>query len=133
MIVADGDSEVRRLLRVKLGAAGFDVREAASVAEIRTAARHGSPPDALVCEWRLADGDPVSLFADLATWGPQKPAIVILSELDGDDDIERALVAGGDDVVAKPFSPAELILRVRVALVRRAIARGRETESDLER
>jgi DNA-binding response OmpR family regulator len=122
VIVADGDGEVRRLLHAKLRAAGFEVGEASSAQEVREVAqRH--PPDVLVCEWRLADGDPGSLFGELATvLGPQQPVVVVLRELDGDGDIEEALLAGADDVAAKPFSPTELLLRIRVALVRRALA-----------
>ncbi len=121
VLVADGDEEVRRLLRVKLGAAGFEVTEAGSVAEVRAGARR-LPADVLVCEGRLADGDAAALFRELrAGPGGDRLVIVVLTGVDSDDDIRAALAAGADDLVAKPFSPSEVILRLRVGLARRAL------------
>ena len=121
VVVADGDDEVRRLLRVKLGAAGFEVVEAASAAEVRAAVRPGLP-DVLLCEARLADGDAADLFAELRSApGGGRPVLVVLDGLETDAAIDAALAAGADDLVAKPFSPSEVILRLRIGLARRAL------------
>ncbi|WP_065754530.1 response regulator [Bradyrhizobium paxllaeri] len=73
--------------------------------------------DLIVIDRRLPDGDGVELLARLRGLQP-RPGILVLTALDDPIDIARALDAGADDYLVKPFEPIELIARAK-AVVRR--------------
>lgn len=118
VLVVDDDDEIRRLLRVKLVKAGFDFEEAANTEQALHVLR-GIQVDVVVCENMLSDGDATSLIATLSALPISEPPFVVLGEGDDDADICGALRGGADDYVPKPFSPRELIQRIRTAHLRR--------------
>lgn len=120
VLVVDGDENVLRLLEIKLSHEGFSVRTAQEGEEGYIAARIGSP-DVVVAGDALGPLDSHSLVRALSDL-PVPPAIIFLSHHDGDEDVEHALMAGCSDYVLKPFSPHEMIHRVRVTLLRRRLA-----------
>ncbi|MCV9941264.1 response regulator transcription factor [Boseaceae bacterium BT-24-1] len=73
--------------------------------------------DLIVIDRRLPDGDGVEMLARLRQLQP-RPGVLVLTALDDPNDIARALDAGADDYLAKPFEPIELIARAK-AVVRR--------------
>jgi two-component system KDP operon response regulator KdpE len=77
-------------------------------------------PDVVILDLSLPDIDGIELCRELRTWS-QVP-IVVLSVRANDADKVAALELGADDYLTKPFSPKELVARVRVAL--RHAARG---------
>ena len=70
----------------------------------------------------LPDGDGVEMCRALRAWSEMP--ILVLSAMGEEDHKVRALEAGADDYVTKPFSPRELVARLR-AILRRAGAAAR--------
>lgn len=113
ILVVDDEPQIRRALRVVLRANGYDVREAATGEEALDAAA-AQPPDLVILDLALPDSEGVEVCRGLREWS-QVP-IIVLSAHGEDDTKVRALDAGADDYVTKPFSTPELLARVRVAL-----------------
>jgi two-component system KDP operon response regulator KdpE len=112
VLVIDDEVQIRRLLRACLEGNGYRVLEAASGQEgIREAAQH--PPDVVLLDLGLPDMDGVSVLKRLREWS--RVPVVVLSVRDREEDKVAALDNGADDYVTKPFGPAELLARLRVA------------------
>jgi two-component system, OmpR family, KDP operon response regulator KdpE len=120
VLVCDDEAQILRALRVILREEGFDVLPAGSAAEaLDSAAVH--PPDAAIVDLVLPDGDGVEVCRSLRDWSDMP--IVVLSAVGEEAEKVRALNAGADDYVTKPFGPSELIARLNAAL-RRATPKG---------
>jgi two-component system KDP operon response regulator KdpE len=118
-LVIDDEVQIRRLLRVALEGAGYDVHEA----EAGQPGLHAAAmvrPDIILLDLGLPDLDGLSVLRRLREWS-QTP-VVVLTVRDSDEDKVGALDAGADDYVTKPFSTAELLARLRAAQ-RRALPR----------
>jgi two-component system KDP operon response regulator KdpE len=115
VLVVDDEHQILRALRVILRDAGFDVVEAATAEEAldRAAVR---PPQAAIIDLVLPDGDGVDVTRRLREWSAMP--ILVLSALGEEDEKVRALEAGADDYVTKPFGPRELVARLQAALRR---------------
>lgn len=115
VLVCDDEPQILRALKVILREAGHEVIEAATMEEAldRAAVR---PPEAAIVDLVLPDGDGVELCRRLREWS-QLP-IIVLSAVDEEDMKVRALEAGADDYVTKPFGPRELVARLEAALRR---------------
>lgn len=85
----------------------------------------------IVLDIALPDGDGVSLCREWRTRGIRTP-ILFLTAKDEEFDVVRALDAGGNDYVTKPFRMQELLSRMRV-LTRSSLPTARELEWDAER
>jgi two-component system KDP operon response regulator KdpE len=123
VLVCDDEPQILRALRVVLRDAGFEAIPAATMEEALDAASL-RPPDAAIVDLLLPDGDGVELTRRLREW-TQAP-ILVLSAVGDEADKIRALDAGADDYVTKPFSPPELLARLR-AVLRRAAPSGGES------
>jgi two-component system KDP operon response regulator KdpE len=108
----DDEPQIRRLLRVCLEAQGYRVLETATGQEALTEAALRRP-DVVVLDLGLPDLDGVTVLKRLREWS-QVP-VVVLSVRDREEDKVAALDNGADDYVTKPFSPGELLARLRVA------------------
>lgn len=119
-LVCDADPRSVRALRVVLRGAGFDVDETGTcqAALARAALR---APDVAIIELVLPDGDGVELCRRLREWSAMP--LIVLSAIGDEDQKVRALEAGADDYVTKPFGISELLARIRVAL-RHAVRSG---------
>jgi two-component system KDP operon response regulator KdpE len=133
-LVIDDEPQIRRLLRISLEANGYKVCEAASGQEgIVTAAQ--CRPEVVLLDLGLPDMEGIAVLKRLREW-LQVP-IVVLTVRDREEDKIRALDAGADDYVTKPFSSGELLARLRAALRRNqpqsadAIFRTGELEVDM--
>jgi two-component system KDP operon response regulator KdpE len=115
VLVCDDEPQILRALKVVLREAGFDAlgvetaREALDAAAVRR-------PDAAIVDLVLPDGDGVEVCAQLRSWSEMP--ILVLSAVGEEDQKVRALEAGADDYVTKPFGPKELIARLRAAMRR---------------
>ena len=118
VLVCDDEPQILRALRVLLRDGGYDVDAAATAEE---ALDHAAlqPPDAAVIDLVLPDGSGIDVCRELRSWS-QMP-ILVLSAVGEEDAKVRALEAGADDYVTKPFGPRELLARLAAAL-RRASA-----------
>lgn len=115
-LVVDDESQIRRALEVGLRTRGYEVAVAAeggSALEILA----GSAVDVVILDLGLPDMDGIQVLERLRAWSAVP--VVILSVRAGQDDKIRALDAGADDYVEKPFAIGELLARIR-AVLRRA-------------
>jgi two-component system KDP operon response regulator KdpE len=120
VLVVDDEPQIIRGLRVILTNAGYRVEEATTKKEALDAVSV-RPPDAIVLDLILPDGDGVEVATDIRRWS-QVP-IVVLSAIGDERQKVRALDAGADDYVTKPFGSEELLARMR-AVVRRKSDEG---------
>jgi two-component system, OmpR family, KDP operon response regulator KdpE len=115
VLVVDDEQQILRALRVILREAGFEALPASTGEEALDLAAL-KPPDAAIVDLLLPDMDGVELCRRLRDW-TQMPMIVLSAV--GDEDAKvRALAAGADDYVTKPFGPRELIARLQANLRR---------------
>ena len=116
LLVIEDDASLGPWLRDALEAAlgGADLVTTLDEAQ---AALQVRPFDLVVMDRRLPDGDAVTLIAGMRRLTP-RPSILVLTALDDPNDIAKALDAGADDYLAKPFEPVELIARARAVLRR---------------
>jgi two-component system KDP operon response regulator KdpE len=115
VLVCDDELQILRALRVILGDAGFEVIATATAKEaLDAAAVH--PPNAAIIDLVLPDGDGAEVTAQLREWSEMP--ILVLSAVGDETEKIRALNAGADDYVTKPFNPDELIARLNAVLRR---------------
>ena len=115
ILVCDDEPQILRALRVTLRNEGFDVVPATGAGEALDAAAL-QPPDAAILDLLLPDGDGIEVTRRLREWSGLP--IIVLSAVGEEEQKIRALEAGADDYVTKPFGPGELIARLHAALRR---------------
>ncbi len=119
ILVCDDEPQILRALKVILRDAGFEAVPAETMEEAldKAAIR---PPDAAIIDLVLPDGDGIELCRQLRQW--TEMPIILLSAIGDEDEKVRALEAGADDYVTKPFGPRELVARLEAALRRAGAA-----------
>jgi two-component system KDP operon response regulator KdpE len=116
VLVVDDEPEIVRGLKIVLRDAGYAVEAAYTKSEALSALAT-RPPEALVLDLVLPDGDGVSICKEVRSWS--RLPILVLSAVGDEREKVRALDAGADDYVTKPFGTGELLARLR-AVLRRA-------------
>ena len=113
ILLIEDEPQMRRFLRITLTTHGYRLVEAATAQEglMQAATRN---PDVVLLDLGLPDLDGLEVTRRLREW-TQTPVIVI-SAREQEQDKVRALDAGADDYLTKPFSAGELLARIRVAL-----------------
>jgi two-component system, OmpR family, KDP operon response regulator KdpE len=117
ILVCDDEPQILRALRVILRDAGFEVHTAATAEEALDAAAV-RPPDAAIVDLILPDRDGVEVTRSIRQWSDMP--ILVLSAVGDEAEKIRALTAGADDYVTKPFGPGELVARLNAVLRRAA-------------
>lgn len=117
ILVVDDDANIREVLRIALGSAGFEVAEAPD-GRAALAAVARAMPDFIVLDIGLPEMDGLEVCRTIR----KTSTVPILFLTAQGDEIDRVvgLEIGADDYVAKPFSPRELLARVRAILKRTA-------------
>jgi two-component system, OmpR family, KDP operon response regulator KdpE len=115
VLVCDDEPQILRALKVVLRDANFEV-DAAETAEQALDRAAVRPPDAAIVDLVLPDGDGIEVCRSLREW--TRMPIIVLSAVGEEDEKVRALEAGADDYVVKPFGPRELVARLEAALRR---------------
>jgi len=113
ILVVEDDAPVRRFLRTALTAHGYRVAEAESAAEA-LATITTAHPDVLLLDLGLPDRDGIDVTREIREWGSLP--IIVISARGREEDKVRALDAGADDYLTKPFGTKELLARIGVAL-----------------
>jgi two-component system KDP operon response regulator KdpE len=131
ILVCDDEPQILRALKVVLREAGFEPVPAETVEEALDLAAV-NPPDAAIVDLVLPDGDGIDILRGLREWS-QMP-VLVLSAVGDEAAKVRALDAGADDYVTKPFGPRELVARLEAALRRVGEGAGQPaiTVGDLE-
>ncbi len=115
ILVIDDEPQIRRVMRVTLSAAGYEVTDARTSGEGLQQVR-SELPDLVLLDMNLPDMS--GLEACRAIRDGSSTPIVILSVRNSERDKVDALNAGADDYVTKPFSMEELLARIRAVLRR---------------
>lgn len=123
MLVVEDEPEMQRALRTGLGYHEFDVRVAGSGEDaVRESALWR--PDVILLDLGLPGMDG---FETLRALRPTtRAAVIVVSVMPGEKDKVRALDAGADDYVVKPFGVDELVARIKAVLRRQADIRSGE-------
>jgi two-component system, OmpR family, KDP operon response regulator KdpE len=113
LLVIDDEPQMLRFLRASLSSHGYRLTEARTAADglAQAAARS---PDVILLDLGLPDADGIDVTGELREWN--RAPIIVLSARGQDEDKIKALDAGADDYLTKPFSVGELLARIRVAL-----------------
>ena len=117
ILVVDDEVAIQRFLRTVLSAEEFSLHQAEN-GHAALAAAAAVKPDIILLDLGLPDLDGVEVIRRIREWS-QVP-IIVLSVREREDDKVKALDAGADDYLTKPFGIAELLARIRVSL-RRAV------------
>jgi two-component system, OmpR family, KDP operon response regulator KdpE len=117
VLVVDDEPQIVRGLKIILRSAGYAVEAAENKADA-LALLAARPPDALVLDLVLPDGEGVEVCREVRQWS--RLPIVVLSAVGDEREKVRALDAGADDYVTKPFGTDELLARLR-AVLRRSV------------
>lgn len=117
VLAVDDESDVLRLIQVKLQKAGFDVLTARDGEEgLQVAlAEH---PDVVLMDVMMPRMDGYTAVAQIREHMQPSPLILMLTAKGQEQDIVRGLGGGADDYIIKPFAPRELIARINVALIK---------------
>jgi two-component system KDP operon response regulator KdpE len=115
ILVVDDEPQIVRGLNVILRGAGYGVETAATKHEALDAVAV-RPPDAMVLDLVLPDGSGVDVCSEIRSWSALP--IVVLSAVGDEREKVRALDAGADDYITKPFGTDELLARLRAVLRR---------------
>lgn len=120
ILVVDDDKHIRELCRIYLEASGFSVLEAAD-GQAALAVMAAERPDLVVLDVMLPKLDGWQVLNEVrkdSIWLP----VVMLTAVGDEEDRVLGLDLGADDYLTKPFSPKELVARVRAVLRRAALA-----------
>jgi len=128
VLVVDDEPQIVRALKVVLREAGYEAvpAETASEALDLAAVR---PPEAAIVDLVLPDEDGIELTRKLRAWSEMP--ILVLSAVGEEEQKVRALEAGADDYITKPFGTRELVARLNAAL-RRAAPADEEPSIEVE-
>jgi DNA-binding response OmpR family regulator len=112
LLIVEDDPGIRSNLERALSNVGYSCAHASTATEARSVE---SPPDLVLLDLGLPDGDGVDLARELLARWPDLPIIMLTARSD-ELDVVIGLDAGAVDYVTKPFRLAELLARVRAQL-----------------
>ncbi|MCV2351520.1 response regulator [Paucibacter sp. Y2R2-4] len=120
VLLVEDDRELRSTLSEALRVEGYAVHTAASLADAQAQLQHArQPPDLILLDLGLPDGDGQSLLTQLRR--SKNTPVLVISAREQDGEKIQLLDAGADDYLVKPFSISELLARMRVALRHRGL------------
>jgi len=126
ILLIEDEPQMRRFLRISIQGHGYRFIEAPTGQEGLTEIAMRNP-DVVLLDLGLPDIDGLELTRRLREWS-QVP-VIVLSAREQEEDKIRALDAGADDYLTKPFGAGELLARIRVALRRMTMQRTEGGES----
>jgi two-component system phosphate regulon response regulator PhoB len=129
ILVVEDETPIREMISFVLEQNGFNAIEACDIDQA-LAKIHEPYPDLILLDWMLPGGTGVSLAKKLKQneYTRNIPVIMLTARSDEDDKV-KGFEAGVDDYVTKPFSPKELIARIK-AVIRRVSPTSLEEEVD---
>ncbi len=120
VLVVDDEPDITALVAYHLARAGYRVSTASSGGEALKAARE-ERPDLVILDLMLPGVSGYDVLSELRKLEDTKDiGVILLTARRDEPDRIRGLSLGADDYLTKPFSPAELVLRVQAVLRRLA-------------
>lgn len=120
ILLVEDEPGIQELLKLNLGQAGHQVT-AASDAEDALQYLKSALPDVILLDWMLPGMSGIDLCKRLRSDNRYQPVPIIMLTARGEEqDRVAGLDTGADDYITKPFSPRELVSRIRAVLRRRA-------------
>ena len=120
ILVVEDEPAIQELIAVNLEHAGHRVQRACSAAEADASIR-AALPDLVLLDWMLPDLTGTALARKLRSDARSKDIpIIMLTARAQEQDKVAGLESGADDYITKPFSPKELLARIKAVLRRRA-------------
>ncbi len=116
VLLVDDEPEIAGVLRAYIEREGLAVETAGTVAEA-LASLNRAPPDILVLDVSLPDGSGLDILRVASEQGRRIPTLMLTARSEEADRVV-GLELGADDYVSKPFSPREVVARVRSILRR---------------
>jgi two-component system phosphate regulon response regulator PhoB len=127
ILVVEDEPAIQELVAYACRNSGFEVRRSDSVRSARDAVA-GQLPDLVLLDWMLPDQPGIDWLRELRGADRMRGLPVIMLTAKGNESERVAgLDAGADDYVVKPFSPRELVSRIRAVFRRRAPQLAGET------
>ncbi|MDH0748736.1 response regulator [Pseudomonas sp. GD03842] len=126
LLVIDDEPQIRKFLRISLASQGYKVLEAGTGTEGLSQAALNKP-DLVVLDLGLPDIDGQEVLSQLREWSTVP--VLVLSVRASEGEKVRALDAGANDYVTKPFGIQEFLARIRALL--RQVPDAEQTESAL--
>ncbi len=125
ILVVEDEQPIREMISFALASAGFDIDEAGDSRQAQMAiANHR--PDLVLLDWMLPGTSGIDYARRLKKEElTRELPIILLTARAEEEDKVLGLEAGADDYITKPFSPRELVARIR-AVMRRGAASGDE-------
>ena len=129
ILIVEDEPEIRELLNFSLVRAGFDVAEAAS-GEMALQYLDNKLPDILIVDWMLPGMSGVELAKRLRRDElTNKLPLLMLTARSEETDLLKSFESGIDDYMSKPFSPRELVARIKALLRRTGVPEDDTVES----
>jgi two-component system, OmpR family, KDP operon response regulator KdpE len=122
-LLIEDEPQIRRFVRSSMEAEGWQVFETETIKRglIEAGTRK---PNLIILDLGLPDGDGIDFIRDVREWSTVP--IIVLSARVGEADKIKALDAGADDYLTKPFGSGELLARVRATLRRQRLPASNE-------
>ena len=114
VMIADDDLPTRMLLRAAINQWGYEVVEASDGEQAWKILQQKQPPMLLVVDWLMPKIDGIELSARIKQELTFHPYVILLTQLTGTSNIIKALEAGADEFLTKPFNMTELRSRLAV-------------------
>jgi len=129
ILIIEDEPQIRKFLHVTLAGHGYRIIESDTGTDGLSQAFTRNP-DLIVLDLGLPDLDGVTVIGRLREWSAAP--VIVISARDREDDKIKALDAGADDYVTKPFGAGELLARMRVALRHRVMRLSGKNETIYE-
>ena len=124
VLVVEDDADIRELITWKLEQAGYSTvaasdGDAGVAAATGAVGASGSAPDLILVDWMMPKMNGLEVTRALRD-NPitARIPIILLTAKAQETEVERGFAAGVDDYIVKPFSPREMLSRVRAVLAR---------------
>ena len=131
VLIVDDEAPIREMIAVALHMAGYQSLEAEN-AQIAHALVVDHQPDIILLDWMMPDVSGIELARRLKRepFSADIPIIMLTARSEEDNKVQ-GLEAGADDYITKPFSPRELIARLK-AVLRRTSSAGIDQPIEIE-
>jgi len=121
ILIVEDEKPIRDMIAFGLRRAGYEVREAEDCRQARIQVAD-QVPDLVLADWMLPDMSGLELTRRLKKDPATKdvPVIMLTARAEEEDKV-RGLEGGADDYITKPFSPRELVARIKAVMRRHGV------------